>query len=54
MISAKAMDRLCGQMGMQADDMHSDMHPHNSRVTTAPAITTSVAMPAGVNAGGGL
>ena len=54
MISAKAMDGLCKQMGMQADDMHSDMHPHNSRVTTDAAITTDIAMPAGVNAGGGL
>jgi len=54
MISAKAMDGLCKQMGMQADDMHSDMHPHNSRVTTSAAITTSIAMPAGVDAGGGL
>ena len=51
MISAKAMDNLCKQMGMQADDMTSDMYAHNARVTTAAAITTNVAMPAGVNRG---
>lgn len=50
MISAKAMDRLCGQMKEQADDMSSDTHPHNARETTSAAITTDVAMPAGVDA----
>ena len=50
-ISAKAMDNLCKQMGMQADDMTSDMYAHNARVTTAAAITTNVAMPEGVNRG---
>lgn len=54
MISAKAMDRLCGQMKEQADDMSSDTHPHNARETTSAAITTNVAMPAGVDADGGL
>ena len=54
MISAKAMDKLCHQMGMQADNMHSDMHPHNAHNTTAAAITTDIPMPAGVDAGGGL
>ena len=54
MISAKAMDRLCGQMKEKADNMSSDTHPHNARETTSAAITTDVAMPAGVDADGGL
>ena len=51
MISAAAMDRLCGQMKAQADDMSSDTHPHNARETTAAAITTDIPMPAGQNMG---
>ena len=51
MISAAAMDRLCGQMKAQTDDMSSDTHPHNARETTAAAITTDIPMPAGQNMG---
>ena len=51
MISAAAMDRLCGQMKAQADDMSSDTHPHNARTTTAAVITTDIAMPVGANMG---
>ena len=50
-ISAAAMDRLCGQMKAQKDDMSSDTHPHNARETTAASITTDIAMPAGANMG---
>ena len=51
MISAAAMDRLCGQMKAQKDDMSSDTHPHNARETTAASITTDIAMPVGANMG---
>ena len=51
MISATAMDRLCGQMKAQKDDMSSDTHPHNARETTAASITTDIAMPVGANMG---
>ena len=51
MISAAAMDRLCGQMKAQKDDMSSDTHPHNARTTTAAAITTDMPMSAGANMG---
>ena len=50
-ISAAAMDRLCGQMKAQKDDMSSDTHPHNARETTAASITTDIAMPVGANMG---
>ena len=51
MISAAAMDRLCGQMKAQKDDMSSDTHPHNARTTTAAAITTDIPFSAGANMG---
>lgn len=47
LISAKAFDELCKAMLSQNDDMSSDTHAHNARETTAPEITTNVAMPAG-------
>ncbi len=44
LISAKAFDNLCRIMKEQKSDMSGDVYPHNSRKTTAPAITTDVPM----------
>jgi len=54
-LSAKAFDKLCGQMKAiktkGGDDMSSDLYPHNSRATTFDSITTDIAMPVGVDKG---
>jgi hypothetical protein len=44
LISAKAFDNLCKIMKQQKSDMSADTRPRNARKTTAPAITTNVAM----------
>ena len=54
-LSAKAFDKLCGQMKAiktkGGDDMSSDLYPHNSRATTFDSITTNIAMAVGVDKG---
>lgn len=49
LISAKTFDNLCKAMKAQNVDMTADTEAQNARVTTDPAITTSVPMSQGVS-----
>jgi len=41
MVSASTFDKMCQDMLLQADDMHSDVHPHGARAVVSHELTAN-------------